>query len=411
MQVNVVDAIMGVGKTSAAINYMKNNKDNKFIYITPYINEVERICSSCPGFKQPISYNKATSKLIDLKSLLNKGTNIVTTHALFHLFDDEIIDMCYVQKYILIMDEVAEVVKPYHLDKKDFALLMNDHMIEVDDKGIVHWVYEDNYNGEFNEVKKLCDLECLAVYNGELVIWLFPIKIFNAFRESWILTYMFDAQTQKYYYDFYDIEYVYKYVKGDSIDSYAFTDEPCSYNNKYNYRELINIVEDEKLNMIGDLETALSKGWYKRNENNILVPTLKKNLYNFFNNRNVLYTENGYTTSTSKYNLWTTFKDYKKILSGNGYAKGFLSSNSRATNEYREKTVVAYAVNKYFNPMIKQFFIKRGVEVNEDRYAVSEMLQFIWRSGIRDGKHITLYIPSKRMRGLLIEWINSITKE
>lgn len=34
------------------------------------------------------------------------------------------------------------------------------------------------------------------------------------------------------------------------------------------------------------------------------------------------------------------------------------------------------------------------------------MVQFIWRSRIREGKEISLYIPSKRMRELLKEWLN-----
>ena len=33
------------------------------------------------------------------------------------------------------------------------------------------------------------------------------------------------------------------------------------------------------------------------------------------------------------------------------------------------------------------------------------MLQFIWRSAIRDGKEIWIYIPSIRMRTLLKKWI------
>ena len=77
----------------------------------------------------------------------------------------------------------------------------------------------------------------------------------------------------------------------------------------------------------------------------------------------------------------------------------------RASNEYRERTAVAYLVNKYFNPVIKNFFISKGIQVDEDGYALSEMLQFLWRSGIRDGKRITVYIPSKRMRNLLKKWI------
>ena len=48
-----------------------------------------------------------------------------------------------------------------------------------------------------------------------------------------------------------------------------------------------------------------------------------------------------------------------------------------------------------------------GIAVDGDGYALSEMLQFIWRSAIRDGKEIWVYIPSIRMRSLLKEWIEA----
>lgn len=46
--VTVVDARMGRGKSSAAIRYMNRHKaTKKFLYITPYLNEVNRICEQC----------------------------------------------------------------------------------------------------------------------------------------------------------------------------------------------------------------------------------------------------------------------------------------------------------------------------------------------------------------------------
>jgi hypothetical protein len=80
--------------------------------------------------------------------------------------------------------------------------------------------------------------------------------------------------------------------------------------------------------------------WYQRNCKNQLIKQLKNNTGNFFKN---------ITKTKSDENLWTTFKDYKDIVSGKGYAKGFLSSNVRATNEYRKRTAVAYLINKFFN--------------------------------------------------------------
>ena len=47
-QIRVVDARMGRGKTSAAAGYMSHFKGKKhFLYITPYLTEVDRICEAC----------------------------------------------------------------------------------------------------------------------------------------------------------------------------------------------------------------------------------------------------------------------------------------------------------------------------------------------------------------------------
>ena len=41
----------------------------------------------------------------------------------------------------------------------------------------------------------------------------------------------------------------------------------------------------------------------------------------------------------------------------------------------------------------------------EDKFALSELVQFVYRSAIRNGKPIDVYIPSKRMRDLFLEWL------
>ena len=410
MQINIVDSIMGAGKTSAAINYINSSSDDKkFMYVTPYIKEVDRIIEKCPtkNFKQPKKFNEKASKLISLKDLLNKGHNIVTTHVLFHLFDDEIIDLCYSQGYILIMDEVTDVIEPYNINKDDLQILL-DNFVNIKENKMLEWRANVDYDGRFENEKRLCEMECLALYGTSIMMWMFPIKIFNAFRESYILTYMFNAQMQKYYYDFYGMEYKYLYVAGSSVETYSFTEEPQEYKHKYNYKELVTIFDDNKLNMIGDADTALSKAWYIRNKDNNLLKQLKNNTLNFFNNKLiVLNDKNIWVKSKSENNIWTTFKDFKDKISGKGYSKGFVPSNMRATNNYQDRTAIAYLVNKYINPYVKNFFVSNNIKVFEDDYAVSEMLQFIWRSAIRQGKHITIYIPSKRMRNLLQEWINN----
>lgn len=93
-------------------------------------------------------------------------------------------------------------------------------------------------------------------------------------------------------------------------------------------------------------------------------------------------------------------------IKGKGYTKSYLACNARATNAYIDRTAIAYMCNRYFNPILKNFFIMQGVRVEEEAWALSELLQFLFRSAIREGNKITVYIPSSRMRRLLENWMN-----
>lgn len=157
--VNVVDMIMGSGKTSAAINYINSSSDDeKFIYITPYLDEVKRIKENCPNksFREP---QQLGTKLNGIKFLISNGRNIVSTHALFRRFDKEVIDMCRACNYTLIMDEVTDVIEQYEITKEDFNILI-DKFVDINPvTGLLNWRNsEDDYYGKFAEEKRLCEL-------------------------------------------------------------------------------------------------------------------------------------------------------------------------------------------------------------------------------------------------------------
>ena len=400
----MVDEPMGRGKTSAAINYvLQANPEERFLIITPYKTEVARYKKECSvkRFEEPSG--ASGSKLEGIKDLFRNGRNIVSTHALFQKFDEEIINLCKIFDYTLIMDEVADVVDYYPLSLSDRQILLKEKLIEIDeDTKQISWVGdEDAYHGMFDEVKNLCKLGCLCAHQDNVLIWLFPIEVFNVFKKTYILTYMFDAQIQRYYYDYNKVNYKYIHVNGDSLDTYRFAEVSDDNAINHNYRELIHIIDNVKMNEIGDRRTALSKNWFTENKDSLVLKKLKQNTYNFFHN---------ICGTTGKQNLWTTFKDFRPLISGKGYIRSFAPVNARATNEFRECTCVAYIANVFLKPNLKMFFTERNIEVDEDGYALSEMLQFIWRSAIREYKPIQLYIPSSRMRGLLKQWIeeNSI---
>ena len=203
---------------------------------------------------------------------------------------------------------------------------------------------------------------------------------------------------QSWYYNYYGLPYEFLSVDGNSLDTYHLIPYEKDKNYiKYDYSKLIHILDNEKLNKIGEDDYSLGSSWYERNAgSSIIMKSLKNNIYNYF--KNIVH-------GSSKDNIWTTFKDYKNKLKGEGYSKGFIPVNSRATNEYKDRFNIAYPVNRFLNPYVKNFFTSNNIKINEDGWALSEMLQFIWRSAIRDGKEINVYIPSKRMRNLLKAWI------
>ena len=405
-QVIIVDEMMGSGKSTAAINYINESTDERFIVITPYLEEVKRYieCCSSKHFREPIK--KRGKKITDFKDLIKKGRNVVCTHALFQRFDDEIISICRALNYTMIMDEVAEVVQEYDITTDDIKLLLSEYCY-TDETGKLVWREEfDNYHGKFEEVKNLCKLGGLAIVRDKALMWLFPIEVFKAFKKTFILTYMFNAQLQRYYYDYYGIDYTFTYVCGTDLSSYHFSDYFSDTREldkpKYNYRNLINILDNYKMNVIGEEKYALSLSWYQKYKNTAMMKQLQNNIINFF--RHIRF-------DNTKDNIWTTYKDFENFLSAKGFARGFIPLNMRATNAYRDRTSVVYPVNRFLNPYIKGFFQDHGVDVDEDGYALSEMLQWIWRSAIRDGGEIWIYIPSSRMRELLENWIGEVSCE
>lgn len=396
--ITVVDARMGRGKSSAAIRYMNRHKGTKrFLYITPYLNEVSRICDSC-DFDQPDSDHM--SKSADLKFRLRMGRNVAATHSLFYLMDEEAIQLIRDKGYSLIIDESIQVVERLNVTDKDFELIVTQ-LAEVDDRGIVRWK-DPEYDGRFSDYKDMANIGSLFQEDSALLNILNP-DLLQAFDEVFMLTYLFEGQYQKGYLEYFDLPYRVVGVRRDT-NGFYFSDRPDDPPS-LDYTRLIGIVDDPKMNSAGNGPYALSKSWYdRRGYDNTDIRALRNNMKRFFQ---------GIPNGSSETRLWTCFKgDVGKLVDARTgrFRNNFLQSSARATNEYRGRTDIAYMINRFVDPNITKFFASKDVAIDTQVYALSEMLQWIWRSAIRDDRPINLYIPSKRMRELLIGWIGEINK-
>ena len=393
----IVDEVMGAGKTSAMINMIKPGmrpRGHRYIYITPYLDEVKRVKREC-GFYEPKNMGTKTD---GLRYLLKNRRCIVTTHALFSLIDSETVRLIEEGCYRLIMDEAFVPITESDFTQDDYELAKEGKVASMDSSGLLHWE-KPRYDGELNRMKKLCEEGALI---GQYVknfwkcgvMWQLPPKVLRAFYDIHILTYKFGGQLLKYYLDAYGFSYKYKYVR-ETPDGYELSDRP-SRHARPRYGELIHVVGDAELNKLGTDVHALSKNWYGRPGN---LQRAQKGLWGWLD-----AVARGEATRV----LWTTFIGAQHPMSRRAPTKGFLACNARATNKYAGRDILAYMVNRYPPLAIKTHLRHRGVEIDEDEFALSEMLQWIFRSAVRNGEEIWIYVPSRRMRSLLLSWIEEV---
>lgn len=395
---------MGSGKSTWAINYINSNPDKKFLCIVPLLDE-------CDRYKKDTNIDivdpeKWGSKWKHFRYLIENDQNIVTTHALIQKMDLDILELLKSKDYTLMIDECLDVLSPYKISRDDIKIIFNENLVSIDEDGFLIWNEDKKpYKGAFGDIKRLCSFKSLMGFKKEnsnelarILMWNFPVDFFKCFDESYIFTYLWEGSIQKSYFDIHGIKYE-KYMLNDKKEIIRH-DLQIEYMKRKSVSHLIEIYEG-KFNNIGlkiGKSNPLSKTWYeeKRKKNISIFEQLKKNTENYF--RTITQTE-------SSENMYTVFKPYSKYIKGKGYSKGFVACNARGTNEYRDRRALAYLLNYFIHPDIRQFINHYNIDFNEDLFSLSALLQWVWRSQIRDGKSIQIYIPSERMRGLLQHWI------
>lgn len=462
--IQVIDAPCGSGKTSWAIQEMNAHPERSYVFCTPYLDEIKRVREAC-GFERfaAPSYNGGITKLESFNNLLSMGLDICVTHATFLNATPETVNLIAEGGYTLILDEAIDAVQCFNdvqsvksnerqkmsqTDVKDFIA---NNLLTIYGDNKVAWTGIGGVGGEdskFSEVKKFADLGRLYCTDGQELLVSFPTELFAAFENVYVMTYIFNGVLLCPYFQKFNIDYTRYSVKLDN-EKYIlvpYTESDDLWFRK-EFQRLVTIYPDERFD--GDTpyrkRPELSSNWYKRSSK-AEKDRLKRYVYNFFHNRMRSF------GSKCENVMWTCPKDYQNQIRGQGYTcrrnltadenklpkadrdklreelSLFVPCNARATNKYSDRWALAYCCNMFIKPEMKAFFksenqerILQGlepVEVNEDAYALACLIQWIYRSRIRkrkdaqgralpdDERRIHLYIPSKRMRDLLINWMN-----
>lgn len=428
-KVLVRDELPGTGKSSRMIQEINNSpSDQKWIVVTPFLKECHRYAGTivdvesgdkqlptrdngiivytgegCSASGRQLQHPTSgyLSKVENIGRLVHEGKDIVTTHAALKLFTPDTVKDVKDAGYRLVIDEELECIKPHPVKSHRRRMLLDSKMVYEDSLGLLRWnpdipiddvtdeVDNTGYSWEMR-IKALCDngsLVLIADEKGErdLFMWEYPVEFLQAFDQIDVLTYMFKGSIFEKYLDYYGIEHTTQY-------GIQMPEDPF---------RLINLVDSVKMNRIGEREYAFSATDSKRaTKESHVAKTVKENLGNFFNNST-------YGKSKLDQRLWTCLKDSASVFKGAGYTKRFLAHNTKAVNDWVDTSQLAYVYNTVMNPEPYNYLLNRGEQFAPDRerYALTELIQWVYRSQIRKSQTINLYIPSSRMRNLFIDWM------
>ena len=446
----VWDAMMSSGKTQRIIQTMiAEHKPTsffgatpeKFMYISPYLDEAHRIAGTTPitgddakrpkldadgkviysdvpqkdlQFCHPSNSNKDGSKVTGLKYLIENSANIVSTHTLFKSLS--CLDVPNIENYTLVIDEALEVLE-YDLTftNAEIEQFFKINLLSLDADGKTVRFHKENFgragkgvdsteNTQYEQFANDC-AKGLVYKVKKRLIRKFDATLLYKFKRVIIMTYnykgsMFDLVLQQAGINP-EIEYFGKTVA--------------------DVKPLIKINMDEKMNAVGVARNpknmvkdgkfpTLTSTYFKKDAEGkkVAYPEINKffynKLYNMWLQREKVAVER---------RLWTCFKpDMMEISKGTGktnrFSSQWLAYNTKATNDYDQTDHLAFLVNAYVAPDFVLVLTWNGIKFNQDHYALNILIQWIFRSAIRQKtpREIDVYIPSERMRNLLIGWLN-----
>ncbi len=402
-KVTIRDYPCGSGKTTSMIEGFRS--DRKYLVIVPLLTEVDRVVewSKSTPFQQPhANDNNASTKTKSLESMVLQGQNITATHSLFKRLVP-LARQGFLSNYDIIIDEVPEVVRPVSSKSKvsieEFYL--NTGYMTVDTKtGLVTptgkwWSMRDDVDDTLSTtILTYANTGCLYLLEGHLFIWAMPKELLTAGRTTTILTYKSEGSVLSSYLKKLDVPVE---VANDNQREEAFRKKAA---------ELVTIKDIPALSRLslsysGQL-AGMSNSKYCRTVVNALKNLRGRQLKDV-PAENILLTcaKDGWYKGGDK-TAAGPFASGSKLFQG----ANWVAKITRGTNDYAHCSHLIYLYDQYMNPYVARW-LEDNSRAFDDAYALTELIQWVWRSRVRKGQPITLYLPSLRMRQLMEEWLSN----
>lgn len=440
-EIKVIDYLMGTGKTTYVFNEMINHVNKKYMYVTPLLSEAKkRATSVCASINMKTPSDEEVSKSDSLLELLKEGANISTTHTLFKLLRKEHIELISEMGYTIILDEVLDYIQPYDAYTKgdlDDLFKRGDLTVDEDNLGKVSMNWNVSTGNHYKDLYNVCNVGML--YSTKQPKTLLNIQIppvmLDAAKEVVILTYMFDSSAMAAFFklrdykvtkllipvlaererevklhlkdnlDFIEIKAADKIISKfrDTSLSYTWWDKAVKEGYAKDYVKTVSTWIKNNSELSDSFYFCTPKGIVEKQKG---IALLEKYKVQHFANTTKFTDLKGRAIPTPKIDDDEDETKPKDIEITYKYPK-WLPVSIKATNNYSDKTLCLCLQNVYPNVDIQFYLQDYSDKIDNDKYALAEVLQFIWRGCIRENKKMKLYIGSPRMKKLVTDWLTN----
>ena len=400
--IKINDYPCGSGKTTKMIENFK--EDQKYLVILPLLSEVTRVIEGSKDieFVQPDENdNEQGTKTSSLEAQLLLGNNIATTHEMY----EKLVPMVkggLLDDYDIIIDEVPKVVEMVTSKSKTSIqeFYLDAGYMDVDaTTGRVKptmkwWQNRDEVSDTLSpQILTFAETGCLYLQEGKMFIWALPQSILTGGRSVTVMTYKPEGSM------------LLAYLSKLGLPFEISNDNQLEEDFRAKAAELITIedigaLSKNNFSYTGQVAGMSSSSYYSK------VSRSLKNL----KERKLIGVDIYDILITCKKDAWLKASNDNQpkpgVFAKNSRLKdaNWIANTTRGTNDYMHCSHLIYLYDQNINFIVARWLGDSSRAFNA-AYALTELIQWVWRSRVRRGEPITLYLPSPRMRRLFEEWL------
>ena len=412
--INILDYPCGSGKTTQMIEGFEVGR--KYLVILPYLTEIDRLLAQpkAVDFVAPVEDdNPEGTKYSSLEAQLKQGLNIATTHYMYERLVP-LVHQGLLDDYDIIIDEVPAVVKQVaHKSKTSIQeFYVDPGYMDVDDvTGLIKptqkwWENSNDVSDTLSSsIITPANTGCLYLQGGKTILWALPRTILTAGRSVTIMTYKAEGSL------------LLPYLRKLGLP-YEVSNDNCA-EEKFR-RKAAELITVEGIGRLSEIPLGFNKQGKAMSDPSTSskisygLKNLRERKLKGVSTKDILLTcRKDAWFKASNDNKPNDQDDEAPIRNDNPgvFAKNsrlkdayWTGNTTRGTNKFIHCSHLIYLYDKNVNPSIASW-LGSSAQAYKDAYALTELIQWIWRSRIRRGEPITVFIPSPRMLGLFERWL------